>query len=176
MSRFQLKIVSQFVLTACMIFLLGCENGKPGKEPEKQPVTVQPIVDPPRNESSNTEKAEKDTKATLDRLFALAKDGNCKGMPSMLIYRGENKAEMWKRSLSYSNPDERIEIEKRCGILQVLVMDLKETTFVEFSQEQESEGLWNIWEVKMDYLDGSAEKKFFAFLPINGGYALADID
>ena len=176
MTPNRLTFCSQFSILVLMLFFFGCNDVQQEKKPEEQTKTVQPIPEPSKEALASAKKNEKEVKAVLEELLELAKDGNCKEMASKLIYRGENASQAWKRSLKYENVDDRIAIEKQCGILQVLVMGLKKTDFIGFSQETESEGTWNIWEVKMEYMDGSAENKFFAFLPIQGGFALADID
>lgn len=113
-------------------------------------------------------------KEPLNQLLELAKQGNCKAMDGKLARH--EKSGPWKHSLSYSDEQERLEIEKMCAKLQVMVAGLDHVEFAEFIRETESEGEWNVWEVVLHYQDGSSEKNAFAFLPSDQGYLLGDID
>ena len=155
-----------------MVILAFSSACTPTEKQPAKPSEVKPILDPPRNEDP---KAKSGSEAALRNLFNLAKDGNCKAMAPMLVFRGDG-AEKWKRSLNYAQASERVDVEKQCGILQVLHMNLDKMDFIQFIQEKESEGLWNIWEVKLQYEDASHETKFFAFLEENGTFLLGDID
>jgi hypothetical protein len=115
-------------------------------------------------------------KAAVEQLFALAQLGDCGAMSSVIALSHTDTDQDWKRSLRYDSPTERVMADKECARLQVLVADLKAHRFIEFAQEDESEGQWNIWVVELQYNDGNAEQHSFAFLPSGNGYLLGDID
>lgn len=168
-KRFPLGAMS--LLLALFVFA-GCQESAKSTETEP-PKTVSPVVDPPRN--TNAEDGEK-VKRIFENMLELAKAGNCKEIAPLLIYRNTSNNDAWKRVLNFENAEEKIEAEKRCAVLQVLTLGLKNHDYLEFSQQAESEGVWNIWQVKMLYEDGSEEDKAFAFLPVGNSFALGDID
>ena len=115
-------------------------------------------------------------KAALDKLLDLAQNGECSAMAPLIALSHSDTDDDWKRSMRYDVPNERVKVDKECARLQVLVADLKGHKFQDFSQEDESEGQWNIWTVGLQYNDGNTEIHSFAFLPNGNGYLLGDID
>jgi hypothetical protein len=163
-----------FGLLFTAVLAAGCD--KPAAP--STPITPSPILELSKgnqNDAAATANGEA-VKATLEKMFELAKSGNCAQMASMFALRNSNTEEDWKRGLRYDVPAEKANAEKNCAQIQAMMMGLKAYTFLEFVQEKESEGEWNIWTVRMDYEDGSHEEKAFAFLPAGNGFILGDID
>ena len=49
-------------------------------------------------------------------------------------------------------------------------------TFEKYSTEEESEGVWCVWEVMFERENEEPKKVYFCFLDIDGEYAIGDID
>ncbi|MFM2376496.1 MAG: hypothetical protein RLZZ165_1593 [Bacteroidota bacterium] len=113
-------------------------------------------------------------KEALNLILDLAKAGDCETIAPLLAYK--SGADAWKRGMHYNVLEERLEAEKECAKLEVIVAGLQHLEFLEFSTDVEREGEWLIWIVKLSYEDGTTEEKAFAFLNVSGIHLLGDID
>lgn len=163
---------TRFLGLMAMLFLslAACKDSTP---PANSPTTEVPPATPP---PATTAVGADAVKAAVQQLLDLATAGDCAAMAPMIALSHTNTADDWKRGMNYATPAEKIAVDKQCAMLQVIVTDMKDYQFKEFSQEKESEGEWNIWVVEMKYADGSAEERAFAMLAQGNGYLLGDID
>ena len=115
-------------------------------------------------------------KERLIELFNLSSESNYTDAASYCIYRGSDESRKWN---DVYNPESEEEIKQVIGICNRIKRYLDESTdhdYVKFKTEEESEGVWNIWEVIFTKESGEKNKRYFAFLEINGEYAIGDID
>lgn len=115
-------------------------------------------------------------KARLTELFNLCKGGNTKAAASYFVYRGgPDKSRHWKDTLRASDPTESRAIEGGCQEIKG-ILDLSQGhQFGPVKVERESEGEWHVVEVSFRQED-KTKKISFAFLLINGQFAIGDID
>lgn len=155
----------------CMAgLLMACDP--PSPSPKPQP----PAPPTATHHSTATIPDGQAVKAALDTVLALARAGNCVDMAPLLAFHGERSSDAWHRALRYEVEAEKLEVEKECAKLQVLVTGLASHTCEEFATEVEDEGEWLIWKVTLAYQDGDTELRSFAFLQVKGTYLLGDIN
>lgn len=146
-------------------------------KPAAQPVTVPTLMPDAQPKAVAAPVAGgQAVKAAVEKLFEVAKSGDCAAMAPLLALRNTNTPEDWMRGMRYETAAEKVAVDKQCAQLQVIVTDLKTYDFKEFVQEKESEGEWNVWVMDLHYEDGSQEERSFAFLSHGNGYILGDID
>lgn len=115
-------------------------------------------------------------KDAVESLLKIAANGKNADAAAMLVYRGDDKDREWKSVCDYANEEDQLLVDKTMAKLQVIRSGLKTHDFTEFLTEKEREGVWHVWVTDMRYEDGSEDVKAFAFLKINGSFALGDID
>jgi hypothetical protein len=94
---------------------------------------------------------------------------------SYVVYRGDDEKRKWKAVYDYSNTDEKSAVDGVCVRIKNSVGQDKNYKITKYDTETESEGTWLI--VYVSYLKkGVAKQAIFAFLKINGQFALGDID
>jgi hypothetical protein len=159
-----------YLIYATTLFALSaCQQ--PSKSPNNTTTntpTPKPILDPAKDGEA--------VKAALTTILTHAQMGDCESMAPLLAYKTGNSPDTWHRGLRYDVEPEKLEAEKECAKLQVLVTGMQQYIFTEFATEQEQEGEWLIWKVKLQYQGGESAEKAFAFLEVADGYILGDID
>lgn len=164
----------RFLFCVGVILLLGACT-----QPVKPPAVnggkpADTLAAPPKPSTSQAD-AGAVKRALLD-LLELAKAGDCAGLAPSIALRVGTGDDVWHRGLRYEVEEEKLEADKECAMLQVIVTGLQETRFLEFTTVDEREGEWLVWNVELKYADGTVEQKAFAFLNANGLYLLGDID
>ena len=110
------------------------------------------------------------SKKELEKIFNLCKLDKDFKLAQYVVYRGDDEARKWKDSSHPKRQDEMKAVRKmKSSIKKYLAKG--EYTFEEFFQEEESEGVWNVWKVNFN-----GKSVYFAMLKINGKYAIGDID
>lgn len=92
-----------------------------------------------------------------------------------VVYRGEDKNRAWKDIANYRNADEKKGVDEVC--LRINGTVNRDTGFkiIKYLTNTESEGTWHV--LLVTYLKKGVTKQLaFAFLKINGKFALGDID
>ena len=115
-------------------------------------------------------------KQVVQHLFEIAGSGDCSMAAQFIAYRGDDMERKWKDSYQYEVEEEQMKVDRACADLKRMLEGLDHFEFIEFSKEAESEGEWNVWEMKFHYADGSAKDVVMAFLRVQGHYMLGDID
>lgn len=111
----------------------------------------------------------------LSELFGFCKDGNIETAASYFVYRGEDKARKWKDTLRADSPEERAATRDICRRIKGYLDESQGYSFGAVKVQKESEGEWHALEVFFE--QGEKRKKvIFAFLLINGQFAIGDID
>ena len=170
------------ITLSCMLLLSACTD------PEAKNTVPPPTTEQPEKESKAKQPAEgefpeavvthdgEQVKQSVDHLFEIVSNEDFSMAAQFLAYRGEDKSREWKDGYDYEVPEEKRETDKVCMQLQALQRGLDHYEFIEFFKEKESEGEWNVWEMKFHYTDGSSEDIMLAFLRVRGHYLLGDID
>lgn len=114
-------------------------------------------------------------KKRLLELFELCRADKYQQAASYIVYRGPDKEREWKDVTRTSNPVEQQAVLEACQRIKEYLLDSDGYDFGHFSVQEESEGVWHVWEVFFATRTGK-KKRYFAFLKIMGQYALGDID
>lgn len=91
------------------------------------------------------------------------------------VYRGPDERRRWRDVYNFAKEDERAEVVDICNRITAYLDESRGYDFVRFTTKRESEGEWNVWQVRFRR-GKSVEKASFAFLRVKGRYALGDID
>lgn len=160
-----------FVLPLCC--LCSCQNIAPGTPSEaSDSVVVRSHVRAVETSDGMGEQAME----TLQTLFALVLSDAHDSAAHYIAYRGLERSDDFTRAFNYASPDERVEVDKVCTKIKVMLHNLAETRFLEFSTENESEGEWQVWQVEFVQADGNSTQAAFALLDAQGQLLLGDID
>lgn len=154
----------------------GSEQGSTADKRATAPATEKPVPADPEPQPAATSGAAKEVRETVEELFEICQNGDFSQAAALLVYRGDDPERKWKSPMNYEKESERLDVNKRCAQLQVLLTGLKSHEFLEFFQETESEGEWNIWTMAFEYEDGTREEQSLAFLRVDQAYLLGDID
>lgn len=152
---------------------MGCQ--KPAPPPSTTPtVDTKGVVaaDPDSQVEADGDSA----RVVLETIFAEVLLDECDSIAPLVAYRGIGGEGDYKRACDYSLPDERVTVDKICAQIKVLLHDLTQTTFDEFSIEEEAEGYWHVWKVRFDHSDGSQSTSTFGLIEATGKLLLGDID
>jgi hypothetical protein len=114
-------------------------------------------------------------KARLTELFNLCKRNDLDAAASYIVYRGPDKSREWKDILHTDNPAEKGAVESICRRIKGYLDRSEGYEFGAVKVEKESEGEWHGLEVSFRQGD-KMKKALFGFLPINGQFAIGDID
>lgn len=110
------------------------------------------------------------SKKELEKIFNLCRLDKDYKLAQYVVYRGDDEARKWKDASHPKHDDEMKAVRKmKSSIKKYLAKG--EYTFEEFFQEEESEGVWNVWKVSFN-----GKPVYFAMLKIKGKYAIGDID
>ena len=115
-------------------------------------------------------------KERLIELFELSKEGDYTVAASYVVYRGPDEAREWKDVCNTENEEELKDVMGICFRIKGYLDESTGYTFEEYSTEEESEGVWCVWEVLFEREDKEPKKVYFCFLDIDGKYAIGDID
>ncbi len=110
----------------------------------------------------------------LHKLFVLCFTDNYKAASKYIVYRGADTTRKWKDVYDFENEDEKKEVISVCKEIKSYLEEGGDYELTDFSEEEESEGIWYVWLV--EFKKGSHKKVHFAFLKIGKKYALGDID
>lgn len=114
-------------------------------------------------------------KTRLTELFDLCKNNETEKAASYFVYRGADKNREWKDTLRANDPTEKASVEELCRRINGYTDNNRGYSFGELKVESESEGEWHALEVL--FRQGAENKKVtFAFLLIQGRFAIGDID
>lgn len=92
-----------------------------------------------------------------------------------IVYRGDDKKRAWKDVAHYANADEKAGVDEVCTRINSTVNQDENYRITGYHTETESEGTWYV--LMVTYIKKGIEKtSAFAFLKINGRFALGDID
>ncbi len=117
---------------------------------------------------------EEEVKQTLFTIFELSKENKYEQLAPYLVYRGNDEQRKWKDICNLNHPDEVEQLKLLSKEINRL-HQISEPKFVEFIQQEESEGKWYVWKLEFKN-DTKTRPAYFAFLKINGQYAIGDID
>lgn len=92
-----------------------------------------------------------------------------------IVYKGENSTRKWKDVTDYTKADEKVQVDETCFRINNSVNQDSSYKILKYLTQKESEGLWHVLIVGYTR-KGVARKSAFAFLKINGKFALGDID
>lgn len=113
--------------------------------------------------------------ARLNQLFTICKNGEAEKAASYFVYRGADKARKWKDTLRASDPIEKAAAEEGCLRINSYRDKDQKYSFGKVQIEKEEEGEWHVLEVSFSE-DSETKKVIFAFLLVNGQFAIGDID
>ncbi len=110
----------------------------------------------------------------LHKLFILCFTDNFKVASKYIVYRGSDTSRIWKDVYNYENEEERKSVVDICIRIKNYLLEGGDYELTEFSEDEESEGIWYTWLV--EFVKGKHRKVRFSFLKIGKKYALGDID
>lgn len=110
----------------------------------------------------------------LHKLFILCFTDNYKDAAKYIVYRGSDTSRIWKDVYNYNNEDEKKSVIGACKTIKAYLEEGGDYELTEFSEEEESEGVWYTWLV--EFKKGNHKKVYFSFLKVGKRYALGDID
>lgn len=174
------RIVLSCVLGVAL-FLSACESPKASNDgasesPEKEQISeTTEREEAPKPDPVSKHDGEQ-VKQSVQHLFEIVEGGDFSPAAQFIAYRGPDKEREWKDGYNYEDETEKKEVDKVCAQLAAMQMDLDHYEFIEFFKEKESEGEWNVWEMKFHYKDGAVEDITMAFLRHHSHYLLGDID
>lgn len=151
-----MKVLSSFALILCasLIFTVEARERAVFALAQNEPDTVE---------------------ARLNQLFSICKNGEAERAASYFVYRGADKDRKWKDTLRASNAVEKAAAEEGCRRINGYRDKGQKYSFGKVQVEKESEGDWHVIEVS--FTEGDETKKVeFAFLLINGQFAIGDIE
>lgn len=126
-----------------------------------------------RSSAQDTDKQET-VKKTLLTIFKLCQQNKCDELAPYIVYRGNDNKRKWKDTYSSKNSEELERVQNMCHRIQEL-QKYDDYEFSEFLTQEESEGKWYVWKLTFNTTE-TPKVSYFAFLNINGGYAIGDID
>ncbi len=118
-------------------------------------------------QNKDAEMAQRD----LIKIFELCKKTDDKALADYIVYRGDDEARRWKDTYKANNKEELASVAGMRYLIQSRYLGMGDYAFANFFQEEESEGVWNIWEVHFN-----GKPVFFAMLKIGDRFAIGDID
>ena len=160
-----------FVLHVCC--LSSCQNIAPGTPSE---ATDSVVVRSHVRAVETSDGMGEPSKEALQALFGLVLSDAYDSAAHYIAYRGLERTDDFTRSFNYASPDERVEVDKVCTKIKVMLHDLTETRFLEFYTEKESEGEWQVWQMEFVHEDGESTQAAFGLLDVQGQMLLGDID
>ncbi|WP_271782972.1 hypothetical protein [Aquimarina algiphila] len=131
------------------------------------------LILPIKSHGQDTYKQET-VKKTLLTIFELCEQNKCDQLAPYIVYRGKDSKRKWKDTCNSKNKEELERVQNICHRIQEF-QKYDDYEFSEFITQEESEGKWYVW--KLTFNTKETPKIFyFAFLNINGSYAIGDID
>jgi hypothetical protein len=114
-------------------------------------------------------------KTRLTELFELCQRDDLEAAAAYFVYRGPDKTREWKDVLNSHDAAEREAVESLCRRIKGYLDASDSYQFGAVKVEREREGEWHALEVSFERGD-KTEKAIFAFLSVNGHFAIGDID
>ena len=115
-------------------------------------------------------------KERLIELFELSIESDYTEAASYCVYRGPDESREWNDVCNIEDEEELKDVMGICLRIKGYLDESTGYTFEKYSTEEESEGVWHIWEVMFERENEEPKKVYFCFLDINGEYAIGDID
>jgi hypothetical protein len=115
------------------------------------------------------------SEVALKTLLTSAHEKNLKKAATLIVYRGKDKTRKWKDLCNIDNQEEKSQVTRIVERINKLLAASEKYEITDFKSEKESEGVWNVVKVEFHQKD-KIKKVAFAFLEINGEFALGDID
>ncbi|MBW2260541.1 MAG: hypothetical protein JRG91_01105 [Deltaproteobacteria bacterium] len=159
--------------------LAACGARAPQAEPVAPldaPVPVPPVSpEAPEPGPAGPPSVDEAVKQRIEELFMLCKSGDYDEAAGYLVYRGEDELREWKTVHDYSTEEGKKAAHGVCNRISATLSASDSWEFEDFETEEESEGLWLVWEVVF-WKGGQRQVVIFAFLEVEGVIALGDID
>lgn len=114
-------------------------------------------------------------KRRLTDVFTFCRNNRADLAAEYFVYRGPDKTREWRDNMRAGDLAENSASEEICRRIKGYLDNSTEQVLGAVKVEQESEGEWHVIEVTFRKGD-KTEKALFAFLPINGQFAIGDID
>jgi hypothetical protein len=156
--------MNRFVLTLFVLFLLQAVSVN-GQDPLSDSAKVARTLTELLDVCAKTTPANDNVQA----------NGNFYKAAPYIVYRGEDKKRQWKDISNYAVREERSAVDHICSRINGSVNQDKAYKLTGYQTQVESEGKWHV--IMVSYTKNGKEKEaIFAFLKINGRFALGDID
>jgi hypothetical protein len=145
-------------------------------DPISAPAPAPPIPpEDPEPEPASPLSAEEAVKLRIGELFDLCEDGEFDRVAGYIVYRGEDDLRKWKTVCDYSTEEGQKAAHGLCNRVNAYLQASDTFEFEDYEIEVESEGEWHVQEVVFAK-GGDRKVAYFAFLMVEGVYALGDID
>lgn len=155
------------ILLFPLIFIIGCDTKK---------IATNASSNQPESDSAKVVLVLNDL---LQSCWACDAESNCSKAAPFIVYRGRKEPDRaWKSLVDFSKEEDREIVRQACIAIRKYLPKGTKYTIKRFTQEEESEGVWNVLTLLPDMGANSGKQKHldFAFLKIKGQYALGDID
>lgn len=106
-------------------------------------------------------------------LYVACTSGDLATAATRIVYRGDDETRRWREPVNLEEPAERVEVEGICQRIAEMNPGNGPVRVAEYESETESEGTWHVLTLE---LAATGETVVFAFLELEGGLALGDID
>jgi hypothetical protein len=162
-------------LAACGPQATQVESMEP-VDPIEAPAPVPPIpTEEPEAAADRPPSTSEAVRQRIEELFVLCNGGSFEQAAGYIVYRGEDTHKKWKTVVDYSTDEGKKATHGVCNRVNAYLSASESYSFETFESEEESEGIWYVWEVV--FVKGSdREVAYFAFLLVEGVHALGDID
>jgi hypothetical protein len=145
-------------------------------EPIEAPESAPPIPpEDPEPEPASPLSVDDAVKLRIGELFDLCLNGEFDEAAGYVVYRGEDELRKWKTVYDYDTEEGQKAAHGLCNRINAYLLAADSYEFEDYETEEESEGVWHVWEVVF-VKGGDSKVVFFAFLMVEGVYALGDID
>lgn len=111
----------------------------------------------------------------IEELFVLCDAGHLEEAAGYVVYRGQDSTKKWKTVCDASSEECKTAVLGVCNRIGAYLDASESYSFEGYETGEESEGVWHVWEVVFVKGD-DRQTAHFAFLMVEGVYALGDID
>jgi hypothetical protein len=161
-------LVLACLLSACGPRQASLESAAAPAQEEEAPAPSEPRPDERVTPAEAVEQS-------ILTLFMMCELGNLEKAAGYVVYRGDDPERRWKSVCTLGTEEESEAVEEVCGAIREMLASSDSYATGAYETETESEGTWHIMEVIFTRGD-ETQTVIFAFLEIDGVYALGDID
>lgn len=169
---------ARVIAAALVLLFAGCGCRKQGAQEPPPKASIEEVAgpaEPPEPRPAQRLTPKEGVRKRIEELFCLCEAGDLEKAAGYVVYRGDDPARRWKTACTLGTEEEREVVAEVCQAISGLLSESDSYEFEQFETEAESEGTWYVWKVAFRR-GGEKMDVAFAFLEVEGTYALGDID